>query len=76
MLAYKGSLKLSEIRYKTNAENCKLEKCMEFLLNQDLVNQRTINRANPVYSVTKRGVTVLRYFGENKKGIFVLEDLE
>lgn len=65
VLAHGGPLKLTHIMYKANV-NCKvLKETLDFLLKQGLVEERIVGKKNRTfYAVTKRGITILRYFHE------------
>jgi len=64
VLARHGPLKLTHITYKT-ASNCKnLKQCLEFLVEQNLVEIRAVGKKRIVYVITERGVTVLKYLRE------------
>lgn len=67
VLAHGGPLKLTHIMYKANV-NCKvLKETLDFLLKQGLVEERIVGKKNRTfYAVTKRGITILRYFHELK----------
>ena len=64
VLAQTGPLKLTHIMYKTNVSYSILRNFLVFLIKQDLVEKRTIKKRSEIYSVTERGITVLRYFQE------------
>jgi hypothetical protein len=42
---------------------------MAFLVKQGLVEERTVEMKSVLYVVTKRGLTVLKFFAEHKKAI-------
>ncbi len=74
VLGHKGPLKLTHIMYKANV-NCKvLKEYLDFLMKQGLVEERPARKANTVYAVTQRGITVLKYFHELKQVLPITED--
>ncbi|MGA2682646.1 MAG: winged helix-turn-helix domain-containing protein [Candidatus Bathyarchaeia archaeon] len=66
ILAHRGPLKLTHVMYKANV-NCKmLKEYLDFLIKQGLVEEKILKRQKIVYSITQRGVTVLKQFRELK----------
>ena len=63
-LAQKGPLKLTHIMYKSNVNCCVLKEYLDFLTQQELVEERTIKKERIVYMITEKGLTVLKYFRE------------
>jgi predicted transcriptional regulator len=68
VLARHGPLKLTHIMYKANV-NCQvLSQYLDFLIQQNLVEEQTLhkkrNKTKIVYAITERGRTVLKYFLE------------
>jgi predicted transcriptional regulator len=72
LLAHTGPLSLSHVMYKINDAG-RLGNCMAFLVKQGLVEERTAEMKSVLYEVTKRGLSVIRFFGENKK---IISDTE
>ncbi len=66
VLSQKGPTKLTHIMYKANVNCNLLKEYLAFLLNQDLVEKRTICKSKVVFAVTQQGVAVLKYFRELK----------
>lgn len=74
VLAHKGPLKLTHIMYKANV-NCKvLKENLDYLLKQELVQERLIGKGKVVFAVTPRGVTVLKYFHELEQVLPLVEE--
>ncbi len=74
VLAQKGPLKLTHIMYKANV-NCKvLKEYLNFLMTQSLIEERRARKANIVYAITQRGITVLKYFHEVKQVLPIIEE--
>ncbi len=60
-LAQNGSLKISNDASETNL-NKENKKHLDFLLAQSLVEERKVSKLHLVYSITPRGLSVLKYF--------------
>lgn len=73
LLAHTGPLSPSQIMCKTDVTCCTHGNCMAFLVKQGLVEERTVEMKSILYVVTKRGLSVLRFFGERKKAILDME---
>jgi len=63
-LAQKGPLKLTHIMYKANVNFSVLKEYLDFLTQQELVEEKTIKKERIVYTITEKGLTVLKYFRE------------
>ncbi len=74
VLAHKGPLKLTHVMYKSNVNCGVLKECLDFLLKQGLVEERTLRKERVVYAVTQRGITVLKYFKELKQVLPIIEE--
>ena len=74
VLAQKGPLKLTHIMYKANVNCSVLKEHLDFLITQGLVEERTIGRGRVVFSVTQRGITVLKYFHELTQVLPIVEE--
>jgi predicted transcriptional regulator len=77
VLAHGGPLKLTHIMYKANV-NCKvLKETLDFLLKQGLVEERIVGKKNRTfYAVTKRGITILRYFHELQQALPIEDEVK
>jgi predicted transcriptional regulator len=74
ILAHRGPLKLTHVMYKANV-NCKmLKEYLDFLIKQGLVEEKIIKRQKTVYTITQRGVTVLKQFRELKDVLPIVEE--
>ena len=63
-LARYGSLKLTHVMYET-AINCRnLKTCLEFLIKQNLVEERAVGKKRTVYVITERGMTALEHLNQ------------
>jgi predicted transcriptional regulator len=74
VLARSGELKLTHIMYETNVNCCILREYLDFLMKQNLVEERTVGRQRVVYLITQRGITVLRCYGELKQVLPIVDE--
>ena len=74
VLAQRGSLKLTHIMYKANVNCSVLIEFLGFLMQKELVEERTVKKNRTVYAITQRGITVLKYFGELKRVLPIEEE--
>ena len=64
VLAQKGPLKLTHVMHKANVNCNVLKESLDFLIKQNLVEERDAESCRVVFSITRRGITVLKYFRE------------
>lgn len=64
ILAQKGPLKLTHIMYKANVNCCVLKEYLEFLTQNELVQEKTLRKQKIVYEISEKGLSVLKYFRE------------
>ncbi|MEM2889680.1 MAG: winged helix-turn-helix domain-containing protein [Candidatus Bathyarchaeia archaeon] len=74
VLASQGPLKLTHIMYKANVNCSVLKEYLDFLIKQNLVEERTVGKKRIVYAITQRGITVLKYFRELKAVLPIVEE--
>jgi predicted transcriptional regulator len=74
VLARKGPLKLTHVMYKANVNCTVLKGDLGFLIEQDLVEERTVAGQHVVFTVTQRGVSVLNYFRQLTQILPVVEE--
>ncbi len=74
VLARHGSLKLTHIMYKANVNCSVLKEYLDFLMANNLVEEKTIGKKRIVYAITERGTTVLRYFRELRAVLPIIEE--
>ncbi len=74
VLAHRGPLKLTHIMYKANVNCSVLKQYLDFLMKQNLVEERSVGKRRVVYAVTQRGIKVLRHFRELKQVLPVIEE--
>lgn len=74
VLARHGPLKLTHIMYKANVNCSVLKQYLDFLIKQNLVEERTVGKKRIVYAITDRGRTVLKYFRELQVILPIVEE--
>ncbi|UCB61441.1 MAG: ArsR family transcriptional regulator [Candidatus Bathyarchaeota archaeon] len=74
VLSQRGPLKLTHIMYKANVNCSVLKQYLDFLIQQNLVEERTAGKKRVVYAITQKGITVLKYFRELKTILPIVED--
>ena len=74
VLAHRGPLKLTHIMYKANVNCSVLKEYLEFLIQQNLVEEKTVGKKRIVYAITENGLKVLKYFRELKTMLPILEE--
>jgi len=74
VLARTGPLKLTHIMYKANVNCSVLKEYLDFLIAQNLVEEKTVGKKRIVYAITERGITVLKYFRELKAVLPIIEE--
>jgi len=77
VLARNGPLKPTHIMYKANVNCSVLKQYLDFLIQQNLVEEQTSqkkrHKTRVVYAITERGRTVLKYFGEVNRALHITE---
>ena len=77
VLARNGPLKLTHIMYKANVNCSVLKQHLDFLIQQNLVEEQTSQKkrrkTRVVYAITERGKTVLKYFREVNRALQITE---
>jgi predicted transcriptional regulator len=74
VLAHRGPLKLTHIMYKANVNCSVLKEYLDFLMQQGLVEEKTVGKKRIVYAVSEKGLMVLKYFRELKIMLPVIEE--
>jgi predicted transcriptional regulator len=74
VLSQKGPLKLTHIMYKANVNCSVLKEYLDFLIQQELVEEKTVGKKRIVYVVSEKGTKVLKYFRELKVMLPVVEE--
>ena len=76
VLAHKGPLKLTHVMYKANVNCSVLKEYLDFLMKQNLIEERAVGKQRIVYAITQRGITVLKYFRELKQVLPIVEEAQ
>ena len=66
-LANRGPLKNSVLAGELKIDAREMKRYLSFILKQGLVDESRVGNQRAVYSVTRRGIAVLRCFGELKQ---------
>lgn len=74
VLAQRGPMKLTHIMYKANVNCSVLKEYLDFLLKQELIEERMVKRSRTVFAITQRGITVLKYFRELRQVLPIVEE--
>ncbi|MGD0158666.1 MAG: winged helix-turn-helix domain-containing protein [Candidatus Bathyarchaeia archaeon] len=74
VLAHRGPLKPTHIMYKTNVALSVLREYLDFLIKQNLVEERNVGKTRTVFAITQRGITVLEYFRELQQALPIIEE--
>jgi predicted transcriptional regulator len=78
VLVHHGPLKLTHIMYKANVNCSVLKQYLDFLIQQNLIEEQTLgkkrNKTRVVYAITERGRTVLKYFRELNSALQITEE--
>ncbi|UCE15570.1 MAG: ArsR family transcriptional regulator [Candidatus Bathyarchaeota archaeon] len=77
VLARHGPLKLTHIMYKANINCSVLKQHLNFLIQQNLIEEQTLQKKRHktivVYAITEKGRTVLKYFWELNNALQIIE---
>ena len=74
VLAHRGPLKLTHIMYKANVNCGVLKEYLDFLVKQNLVEERIVGKSRSVFAITQRGIIVLKYFKELEQVLPIMEE--
>ncbi len=74
VLAQRGPLKLTHVMYKANVNCSVLKEYLDFLIKQNLIEERVAGRRRVVFAITQRGITVLKQFRELKQVLPIVEE--
>ena len=67
-------LKLTHIMHKANVNCNVLKENLDFLMKQNLIEERNVEGCRVVFAITQRGLTVLKYFRELKQVLPIVEE--
>jgi predicted transcriptional regulator len=74
VLGQKEPLKLTHIMYKANINCSILNEQLDFLIKQSLIEKRIIEKERIVFTITQRGINVLKYFRELIQALPIIEE--
>jgi len=74
VLALRGPLKLTHLMYKANVNCSILKEYLEFLIQQGLVDEKTLGKRRVAYVISKKGLTLLKQFKELKQVLPLIEE--
>jgi predicted transcriptional regulator len=74
VLARRGPLKLTHVMYKANVNCSILKEYLDFLMKQNLVEERVAGKRRVVFAITQRGIIVLKQFKELKEVLPIVEE--
>ena len=73
VMAQNGPMKLTHIMYKANVNCSVLKENLDFLLQQNLIEEQiTVKKRNKTkvrYAITEKGRTVIKYFNEINRAL-------
>ena len=73
VLADKGPLKLTHVMYEANVNCSLLNEYLGFLVQEGIVEERNI-RKRTIYTITQRGMTLLKQFGDLLRMLPIVEE--
>ena len=76
VLAHHEPLKLTHIMYKANVWWAVLKRCLDSLIQRNLVEEQTLGKKGVVYAVTERGFAVLKLYRELTAHLPMVEPCE
>ena len=74
VLVHSGPLKLTHVMYKANLNCSVLEEMLDFLIKQELVEEKIIIKGRKFYAITPRGIKVLKQFREFKEMLPIIDE--
>jgi predicted transcriptional regulator len=60
--SYEAPLTLAQIEDNINLNNSSFKENLEFLIMHELLEEQTLKKRNTAFTITQRGIAVLRYF--------------
>jgi predicted transcriptional regulator len=64
LLALNGQLRIADIMGKSNVKGKVMIEQLEFLLKNSLVEEELIAKESAAFTITAKGINVLRFFGK------------
>jgi predicted transcriptional regulator len=74
VLALRGPLKLTHVMYKANVNCSILKEYLQFLIEQGLVEEKTVGKHRVAYAISSKGLIVLKQFRELKQVLPLVEE--
>jgi len=74
VLAFRGSLNITHISYNANVNCGVIKEYLETLTKQGLVEEKKVGKSRIFYSITERGVTVLKHFKVLKEALLIIKE--
>lgn len=74
VLVYLGPLKITYIMYKANVNGKVLKQHLNFLIKQNLVEERKVGKKRVEYAITQSGQTVLKCLWKLKQVLPIVEE--
>jgi len=74
VLAFRGPLKLTHIMYKANVNCSILKEYLDSLIQQGLVEEKTLGKHRVAYAISNKGLIVLKQFKELKQVLPLIEE--
>ena len=74
VMALHGPLKLSHVMYKANVNCSLLKEYLQFLIEQGLVEEKTVSKRRVEYAISSKGLIVLKQFRELKQVLPFIEE--
>lgn len=74
VLALRGPLKLTHVMYKANVNCSVLKEYLQFLIEQGLVEEKTVGKRRVAYAINSKGLIVLKQFRELKQILPLVEE--
>jgi predicted transcriptional regulator len=73
VLAYEGPLRFTRLRGLANYHENEFKEYLGFLINQGLVTEKRVGKRSAVYSITERGLTIVKQFTQIEKRLSIIE---
>ena len=73
-LAQKGPLKLTHIMYKANVNCSVLSEQLDFLIQQNIVQEKKLKKERVVYELTEKGFSIIKTFRELQTLMPIVEE--
>jgi predicted transcriptional regulator len=74
VLAYRGPMRITLIMYETNLNCNMLKKYLNFLIEQNLVEDENSGKRKSMFTITEKGISILKYFKELEQALPIVEE--